>query len=173
MRGIGNMLYSLYAPYWDTNEDLRKLLKEVLGYNEDEISQLESEHFGRNVANNLTIEQAKEITEIFSDNDFQIYLNDGSGVEHVIFWKELGIPLKHNPPKDHYCDEPLVSREHLADLSIPKKVAPPARNINVISCPYCHSTNTERISGLNRSLWFADASAVGKQFQCNSCSAFF
>lgn len=52
------MLYSLYAPMWDTNDILRKLLKEVLGYNDDEIKILESEHFGRNIANNLTIEQA-------------------------------------------------------------------------------------------------------------------
>ena len=172
MRGVGNMLYSLYAPYWDTNDTLRKLLREVLGFNEDEINKLESEHFCRNIVNNLSIEQAKEITEIFIDNDFQLFLNDGYGSEHAIFWKELGIPLKHNPPKDHYCDEPLVSREHLADLSIPKKVCPPARNINVIKCPYCHSTNTERISGFTRA-FFTDASAVGKQFQCNRCSAYF
>lgn len=163
------MLYSLYAPYWDTNEVLRKLLKEVLGYSEDEISQLESEHFCRNIVNNLTIEQAKEITEIFSDNDFPIYLNDGSGVEHAFFWKELGIPLKYNPPKDHYCDEPLVSREHLADLSIPKKVDPPARNYvyRKVECPYCHSANTKKIHYIS---WLG---MVGKQFHCNSCNANF
>ena len=173
MKGAGNMLYSLYAPYWDVNDTLRKLLKEVLGFNEDEIKKLESEHYCRNIVNELTIEQAQEITKIFLDNDFPIYLNNGSGVEHVIGWNQLGIDWEDEPPKDHYCDEPLVSREHLADLSIPKKVYPKTRNITVIECPYCHSTNTERIKGFNRSLWFADASAVGKQFQCMNCSAFF
>ena len=54
------MLYSLYAPMWDTNETLRKLLKEVLGYIDDEINQMESESYGRNIVNNLTIEQAKK-----------------------------------------------------------------------------------------------------------------
>ena len=42
-----------------------------------------------------------------------------------------------------------------------------------IECPYCHSTFIERTSGANRSMWFADASAVGKQFKCLNCSAFF
>ncbi len=42
-----------------------------------------------------------------------------------------------------------------------------------IECPYCHSTFIERTSGANRSTWFADASAIGKQFQCLYCKAFF
>lgn len=42
-----------------------------------------------------------------------------------------------------------------------------------IECPYCHSTFIERTSGANRSMWFADASAVGKQFKCLNCKAFF
>lgn len=82
-------MYYLYAPLWDTNETLRKLLKEVLGYTDDEINILESEHFCRNVANNLTLDQAKAITEPFLDNDFQIYLNDGRGSEGAIAWRDL------------------------------------------------------------------------------------
>lgn len=118
---VNNNLYFLYAPMWTVNNTLRKLLKEVLGYTDDEIEILESERFGRNIANDLTIEQAKTITEVFSDNDYQIYLNNG-GSEDVVFWKELGISLNINAPKEHYCDEPLVSREQLADLSVPKKL---------------------------------------------------
>ena len=57
------MLYSLFAPMWRTNDVLRKLLREVLGYNDNEIKQMESESFGRNIVNNLTIEQAKEINK--------------------------------------------------------------------------------------------------------------
>lgn len=41
-----------------------------------------------------------------------------------------------------------------------------------VECPYCHSTDTKRISVITR-VFFTDASAVGKQFQCNSCSAYF
>lgn len=176
-------MYSLYAPMWRTNDTLRKLLREVLGYNDDEIKILESEHFDRNIANNLTIEQAKNISEIFMNNDFQIYLNDGTGDEGVIYWKELGISLTHNTPKDHYCDEPLISREHLADLSIPKKVAPPVNGYiydtkPVVTCPYCHSTNTQKISATSKVVHTAIAGvfAIGrnsKQWHCNSCNSDF
>ena len=41
-----------------------------------------------------------------------------------------------------------------------------------IECPYCHSTYFERISGIPRAL-FTDASAVGKQFKCSNCKAYF
>lgn len=176
------MLYSLYAPMWRTNDTLRKLLKEVLGYNDDEIKILESEHFDRNIANNLTIEQAKSITEPFYNNDFQIYLNDGRGCEGAIAWRDLGIPLKIEPPKDHYCDKPLVSREHLADLSIPKKVDPPIREIlfdtkPTVKCPYCSSTNTSKISVMNRvvstGLFGLASKKIGKQWHCNKCGSDF
>ncbi|MDE6253343.1 MAG: hypothetical protein K2M78_12050 [Lachnospiraceae bacterium] len=176
------MLYSLFAPMWRTNDVLRKLLKEVLGYNDDEIKILESERFGRNIVKNLTIEQAKEITEIFLDNDFLIYLNDGRGSDGVIPWKELGIfPEKHQP-KDHYCDEPLLSREYLDDLSIPKKIDPPIKEIlfdkkTMVECPYCHSANTKKISTTskvaNTALFGVFGTKRFKQWHCNNCSSDF
>lgn len=178
------MLYSLYAPMtWRTNDTLRKLLKEVLGYNDDEIKILDSEHFGRNIANNLTIEQAKDISKIFGDNDFEIYLNDGLGIEHTIFWNQLGINWADEPPKDHYCDKPLVSREHLADLSIPKKVDKPIKEILFdtkpsVECPYCHSKDTKKITNTSKAVHTAlfgifSMSRNSKQFHCNKCNADF
>ena len=176
------MLYSLYAPMWDTNDVLRKLLREVLGYTDDEIRILESECFCRNIVNNLTIEQAKKITEVFLDNDFQIYLNDGRGSEGAIAWNQLGITLSHNPPKSHYCDEPLVSREHLADLSIPKKVDPPIKESlfntkPVVECPYCHSKDTTKISIASKVIDTAIGGIFGtmrhKQWHCNRCNSDF
>ena len=176
------MLYSLYAPMWDTNSTLRKLLREVLGYDDDEIKMLESENFGRNIVNNLTIEQAKNITEIFLDNDFQIYLNDGREHEGTIYWKELGITISHNPPKSHYCDKPLVSREHLADLSIPKKIDPPIKESlfnakPVVECPYCHGTDTKKISTtskvVNTALFGIFGTKRHKQWHCNQCNSDF
>lgn len=118
------MLYSLFAPMWDPDTTLRKLLKEVLGYNDNEITILESENFCRNIVNNITIEQAKEITEIFGDDEdgYTLYLNDGTGSEGLIAWNQLGITLSSKPPQSHYCDEPLVSRDHLADLRDRKSV---------------------------------------------------
>lgn len=168
---------------WRANNTLKVLLKDVLGYNNDEIIFLESEHFDRNIANNLTIEQAKNITEIFLDNDFQIYLNDGREDEGTIYWKDLGITLSHNSPKDHYCDKPLVSREQLADLSIPKKIGPPIKESlfntkPVVECPYCHSKDTKKISNLSKagSVALFGVFALGKtskQWHCNNCGADF
>lgn len=168
---------------WETSNTLKIILKEVLGYNDNEIRLLESEYFGRNIANNLTIEQAKNITEIFLDNDFQIYLNDGREDEGTIYWKDLGITLSHNAPKDHYCDKPLVSREQLADLSIPKKIDPPIKESlfntkPVIECPYCHSKDTKKISNLSKagSVALFGVFALGKtskQWHCNSCNSDF
>ena len=177
------MLYSLYAPMWDANDTLRKLLKEVLGYTDDEIKKMESEYFGRNIVNNLTIDQAKEITEIFGGNDFSVYLNDGRGSEGAIAWNQLGIHLIDEPPKDHYCDEPLVSRDHLADLSIPKKIDPPIKETlfhtkPIVECPYCHSADTRKISGLSKagSVALFGIFSLGKttkQWHCNRCNSDF
>ncbi len=179
------MLYSLYAPLWDENDInniLIKLLKEILGYHDDEINILKSEHFDRNIVNNLTIEQAKSITEAFYNNDFQLYLNDGRGAEGAIYWNQLGISLKYEPPKDHYCDEPLISRDHLADLSIPKKIDPPIKEILFdtkpkVECPYCHSKNTKKISTtskvVNTALFGIFGTKRHKQFHCNKCGSDF
>ena len=175
------MLYSLYAPMWDANSTLRKLLSEVLGYKDDEIRILESEDFGRNIVNNLTIEEAKRITEIFLDNDFTLYLQDGED-DSTLYWKNLGITISHNPPKDHYCDTPLVSRDHLADLSIPKKIDPPIKESlfnakPIVECPYCHSTDTKKISATSKVVNTALFGILGtkryKQWHCNQCGSEF
>lgn len=141
---VNNNIYFLYAPMWNMDNTLRKLLREVLGYTNDEIKILESKRFRINIANNLTIEQAKAISEVFLGNDYQIYLNKGGGSEDVVFWKELGITLNKNIPKEYYFDEPLVSREQLADLAIPKKLRKPKitqSNVtqSVVKCPECGS----------------------------------
>lgn len=41
-----------------------------------------------------------------------------------------------------------------------------------IECPYCHSTDIQRIYGVTLTE-FTNVSAVGKQFQCRFCSAYF
>lgn len=56
---------------------------------------------------------------------------------------------------------------------------PPVTNSKpVVECPYCHSTNTKKISGLSKAgsvaLWgiFA-AGKVSKQWHCNNCNSDF
>ena len=175
-------MYSLFAPLWHSNDTLRKLLKEVLGYTDDEIKQMESESFGRNIVNNLTLDQAKDITKIFNDNNFQMYLNDGRGSDGIIFWNELGIDWIDEDPKDHYCDEPLVSRDYLADLSIQKKIDPPIKQTlfdtkQTVECPYCHSTNTRKITTtskvVNTAVWGIFGTKRHKEWHCNKCNSDF
>lgn len=173
-------MYKLHAPMWDKNNTLRKLLKEILGYSDYEIEIMESNSFGIDVAINLTIEQAQLITKIFLDNDFQIYLKDSS--DKTIYWNQLGIDWIDEPPKSHYCDEPIISKEQRVDVFTPRKIDRPIQeyifdNKPTITCPYCHSTNTKKISGTKRwlstGLFGLASSKIGKQWHCNSCKSDF
>ena len=78
---------------------------------------------------------------------------------------------------------PLVSREHLADLSVPKKVDPPIKESlfnakPVVECPYCHSKDTKKISNLSKAgnVVLFGIFALGKAsklWHCNSCNSDF
>lgn len=61
--------------------------------------------------------------------------------------------------------------EHWLDTRWDKPSKKPS-NPYGIECPYCHSTDIQRIYGVTLSV-FTDVSAVGKQFQCRFCSAYF
>lgn len=104
--------------------------------------------------------------------------------DNIIYWtKDLNITLNHNQPKSHYCDEPLVLREHLADLSIPKKIDPPITGFIFdkkpeVLCPYCHSKNTKKIFGMLKAGLVAlygifTMGKVNKQWHCDSCGSDF
>lgn len=172
-------MYSLHAPLWKTNDTLRKLLKEVMGYSDNEIKILEKEQFCRNIAKNLTIDQAKKITEIFADNDFGLYLHDSNN--KTLYWlKDLNIDLEENPPKDHYCDEPLMSANNRVDVNVSEPVRPyvQTKASPKIECPYCHSTNTKKITVTSKVAHTAlfgifSISRNSKQWHCNSCGSDF
>lgn len=55
---------------------------------------------------------------------------------------------------DDGCD--LISEDEYEAQGYPK-----------VECPYCHSTNTQKINYIS---WLG---MVGKQFHCNSCDANF
>lgn len=187
-------MYKLHAPLINKSNEkiqtIKILFKEVLGYNEQEINQFVNTKFMCDIAINLTLEQAKQIVEPFYDNDIQIYLFDQSSNSPLAWQKDLGIILTKNTPKQHYYDEPVISREHLVDPFIQQEIE---RQQNIkdnrreqlekpqtptITCPYCQSTNTKKISGLSKAgsvaLWGIFAlGKTTKQWHCNNCKSDF
>jgi hypothetical protein len=188
-------MYKLDMPIINENDDrlpiIKKLFEEILGYTEEEIQQFIKTKFMCDVVKNLTIDQAKQITEIFLDNDINIYLSVQETGKPIYFGRDLNITLCQNPPKEHYCDKPLVSRDHLVNpftqlemerQEIIKKHQIKEiieRNITpTITCPYCKSTNTKKISGLSKAVnvGLFGIFALGKttkQWHCNNCNSDF
>ena len=190
------MMYKLYAPNYSEKDPclpiIQNLFKEVLGYTEEELKYFTKTHFSCDVVINLTLEQAQEITQIFYNNDIQLYLKDQK-TNSVLFWQpDLGIILKKEPPKSHYCDEPLVSRDHLVDAFTQqekerqeniRQAQQEARNnaiaktnntqSNTPKCPTCGSTNVKHISTLNRAVSIGVfglfSSKIGKNYECLNC----
>ena len=172
---------------------VKKLFKEVLGYTNEEIKYFTKTQFCCDVVINLTLEQAQEITQIFYNNDIQIYLIDQKTNKYLFWQPDLGIIIKKEPPKSHYCDEPLVSRDHLVDAFTQqekerqeniRKAQQEARNnaiaktnnkqsTNIPKCPTCGSTNVKHISTLNRAVSIGVfglfSSKIGKNYECLNC----
>lgn len=191
-------MYKLYAPNYSEKDPrlpiIQNLFKEVLGYTEEELKYFTKTHFSCDVVINLTLEQAQEITQIFYNNDIQLYLKDQK-TNSVLFWQpDLGIIIKKEPPKSHYCDEPLVSRDHLVDAFTQqekerqeniRQTQQEARNnaiaktnntqSNTPKCPTCGSTNVKHISTLNRAVSIGVfglfSSKIGKNYECLNCKA--
>ena len=191
-------MYKLYAPNYSEKDSclpiIQNLFKEVLGYTEEELKYFTKTHFSCDVVINLTLEQAQEITQIFYNNDIQLYLKDQK-TNSVLFWQpDLGIIIKKEPPKSHYCDEPLVSRDHLVDAFTQqekerqeniRQTQQEARNnaitktnntqSNTPKCPTCGSTNVKHISTLNRAVSIGVfglfSSKIGKNYECLNCKA--
>lgn len=191
-------MYKLYAPNYSERDPLlpiiQNLFKEVLGYTDEEIKYFTKTHFSCDVVINLTLEQAQEIAQIFYSNDISIYLRDQKTNSSLYWQTDLGIILKKEPPKSHYCDEPLVSRDHLVDAFTQqekerqeniRQAQQEARNNAIVKtnntqsnkpqCPTCGSTNVRHISTLNRAVSIGVfglfSSKIGKNYECLHCKA--
>lgn len=169
-------MYNLFACYtWKPSEKLTSMLNLVLGYTIEEINALENQNFGRNIVLDITLDKAKEISEIFYNNGYQLVLED-SDRDETVFWKNLGMTIKKDTPPDYNLSEPLVTRDHLTNVNV-KPVVKPAAIIKPEQpkpkCPTCGSTNIKNISGTKR--WLSTgifglaSSNIGKTMQCNSC----
>lgn len=188
-------MYRLNMPIInESNEKLsiiKQLFKEVLGYTEVEIQQFIKTKFMCAVVQNLTLETAQQIAEIFYDNDIRIYLSKQENDIPIQWGRDLGVCLTKNPPKEHYCDEPLVSRDQLVNPHVQQEqeclenYARQSREEIIqrntaptITCPYCKSTDCKKISGLSKAgsvaLWGIFAlGKTTKQWHCNNCKSDF
>lgn len=168
------------------------LIKSVFGYTDEEIERFKQKLFYPPLAIDVTLEQAKLSIQPFWDNDINIYVNeyDDNTFELLDFGSHIKrLSLVNQPPQKHYYDEPVIRRDQLVD-----PYNPPTWNsawttgfafINesqptkpTITCPYCQSTNTKKISNLSKagSVALFGIFALGKttkQWHCNECDSDF
>ncbi len=163
------------------------LIKEILGYTDNEIDIMIKNYFSRALAKGLNKQQVKLITQPFYDIDAPIivreYDNKGNTIESSIPYYYEFFELVKQEPKKHYYDEPVVSREHLVtpdyipdkptiDLS-PKSTKP------TITCPYCKSTSVSKITTTKKVIKtalfgiFGAVDDAGKTYKCDSCGCKF
>ena len=170
----------------ETIKKITPLLKSVLGYNDAEINLMIKNYFTRPLATGLNEQQVKLITQPFYDINAPIFVSEYDSAGELIksaipYYYEFFNLIKQSP-KQHYYDEPVISREHLvAPDHVPDKTTielNPQPSTPTITCPYCKSTNTKKISGLSKavSVGLFGIFALGKttkQWHCNSCNSDF
>ena len=169
-----------------TIKRITPLLKSVLGYNDTEIDLMAKNYFTRPLAKGLNEQQVKLIAQPFYDINAPIIIREydsrGNIIETAIPYYYEFFNLEKQPPKSHFYDEPVISREHLVapdytpdkpTIELKPQPSPPT-----ITCPYCKSTDCKKISGLSKAgsvaLWGIFAlGKTTKQWHCNSCKADF
>lgn len=164
------------------------LIKSVLGYTDDEINLMIENYFSRSLVKGLNKQQVKLIAQPFYDINAPIFIseydNSGNLIESSIPYYYEFFELVKQEPKEHYYDKPVVSREHLVapDYTPDKPTiefdVKPKKSTPTITCPYCQSTNTKKISGLSKAgsvaLWGIFAlGKTTKQWHCNECGSDF
>ena len=75
---------------------------------------------------------------------------------------------------DDYHAKKMEKAVHEAENKLETNPTPPAP---VVTCPYCHSTNTKKISQMSRvtsiGFWGVFSKKIGKQWHCNECNSDF
>ena len=170
----------------ETIKKITPLIQNVLGYTDAEIDLMIKHYFSRPLATRLNEQQVRLIAQPFYDIDAPIFVSEYDNRGELI---DASIPYYHEffnlvkqTPKSHYYDEPVISREHLvAPNYTPGKsviTTNPKPSTPTITCPYCKSTNTKKISGLSKavSVGLFGIFALGKttkQWHCQSCGSDF
>ena len=162
------------------------LIKNVLGYTDNEIDLMTKHYFSRALAKGLNKQQVKLIVQPFYDIDAPIiireYDDNGKLIESAIPYYYDFFELVKQEPKSHYYDNPVISREHLVvpdyTPSTPTIEFNEKPSTPTVTCPYCKSTDTKKISGLSKvgSVALFGIFALGKttkQWHCNNCKSDF
>lgn len=162
------------------------LIKEVLGYTDNEVELMIKNYFSRALAKGLNEKQVKLIAQPFYDIDAPIiireYDNKGNTIEPAIPYYDEFFELVKQEPKKHYYDKPVVSREHLVapDYTPDKPTIDlsPQPSKPTIKCPYCQSTNTKKITNTSKAVHtaFFGIFSIGrnaKNYHCNHCNSDF
>lgn len=167
------------------------LIKEVFGYTDEEIERFKEKIFYPPLAIDVTIEQLKLALQPFIDHKITIFSSEYDDnhnlIDTLIGIRRLG--LTPQTPKSHYYDKPVIRRDQLVDPYNPPTwnsawttgytfKPDPQPTSPTITCPYCKSTNTKKISGLSKAVnvGLFGIFALGKttkQFHCNNCKADF
>lgn len=182
-------MYKLKAPIIYPNDNriilIRRLFTEVLGYTDEEIEQFVSSNFQCAVAEHLTLKQISLIAKPFEDYDALVLYIVDENTNRIVSYNEVGINLAKEPPKDHYYDQPVVSRDQLVNPLTQKAIErqeilsqpDSAFYANIPKCPTCGSTNIRKISGVERGasiLTFGLFSKkINKTFKCQNCGMTF
>ncbi|MBE5948198.1 MAG: hypothetical protein E7261_04115 [Lachnospiraceae bacterium] len=176
-------MYQQEIPMLLTNKkeqsNAKWLLQEVLGYTQTEINEMEKRLFKGTIVQHISIDQALLIAKPFLENNVSLCLIDEEQ-DKLMDYSALGVKLE--TPKSHYYDQPIVSREHLINpfnqpAPVPITSLPPKSSTPTITCPYCKSTDTKKISAgsrwLSTGLFGLASGKVGKQWHCNKCKSDF
>ena len=159
----------------------KKLLIEVVGYSLEDAQKLAFQpRYDSTILVNLTAEEAIKISQPFKDNDLTIYLGQHSP-NRTIGWDEITF-YNPQPIKDHYeclarpeCrinpDQKYITEEPYVPTPKPQPSKPS------VECPYCHSTNTKKISGVSKAgsvaLFGLFSQKARHQWHCNDCKSDF
>lgn len=189
---------SVRLDYFKLQEDKERLdraiplIKEVFGYTDEEIEGFKEKIFYPPLAIDVTLEQLELALQPFIDHKISMlngyeYDDNYNPIENFVEYRKLD--LEPQTPKSHYYDEPIIRRDQLVDPYNPPTwrsewttgftfKPEPQPSAPTITCPYCQSTNTKKISGLSKavSVGIFGIFALGKttkQFHCNNCKADF
>ena len=173
------------------------LLKEVLGYNDNEIEGFLNTLFFPPLAINLSNEEVRQIMQPFWDYDISVWafeIDDNSRNIILPDYDTRYLTSKYfgvvsQPPQEHYYDKPVVTRDKLIDpwhppTNNPNWVHPSLKskiqiqNANIPKCPICQSTNLSKITIAKKAAKIAlfgifGMGDNGKTWKCNNCGSKF